>query len=195
MADRVDLMSLLDNIRNFFKQNDRLPSIGEVADICNYSSRNSAVYVVNRLIEQGFLKKDMKGKLISTPEFHQRVRLLGSVSAGFPSPEEEVLRKTVSLEEFLVNKVTTTYMLMVKGDSMINAGICPGDYVLVERGRDPASGNIVVANVDNEWTMKYFIKKNGLVCLEAANPEYEDIYPSDSLYIAGVVVSSCRKYI
>ncbi|MFH1428982.1 MAG: LexA family transcriptional regulator [Candidatus Margulisiibacteriota bacterium] len=194
MPRRIDLKGALNKLRTFYKDNDRLPSYGETAAMFGYASRNAAVGLIGRLIDHGFIKKATGGKLVTMPSFHQKVKLLGAVAAGFPTPEEEELRNTLSLDEFLIEKAQSTYMLEVKGDSMINAGIVPGDYVLVEKGRPPRLGDIVVAQVDGEWTMKYFARKNGKTCLEAANPRYQDIYPKQELVIGGVVVSSCRKY-
>jgi SOS regulatory protein LexA len=191
---KLDVVNALEKIRGFFKSHDRLPSLSEIAGMCGYASRNAAVYLVDKLIESGFMTKDAKGHLITTSIFHERIKLLGTVSAGFPVAEEEDLRNTVSLDTFLIDNISATYMLQVQGDSMINAGIQPGDYVLVEKGRTLKAGDIVVAQVDKEWTMKYFRKKNGKICLEAANSNYNDIYPQTELTIAGVVVSCCRRY-
>jgi repressor LexA len=116
------------------------------------------------------------------------------VAAGFPTAEEEELQGTISLEEYLIDKPTSTFMLEVKGDSMIDAGILPKDMVLVEKGRLAKSGDIVIAEVDGDWTMKYLRKTNGKTYLQAANANYPDIYPEKTLNIAGVVISTCRKY-
>jgi len=191
----MDIKKDLEKIRDFFKKHDRLPSLGEIADLFSYSSRNSAVYLVNKLIENNIIEKDPStGKLLTTPIFHNRVKLLGSVAAGFPIAEEEELQGTISLEEYLIDKPTSTFMLEVKGDSMIDAGILPKDMVLVEKGRLAKSGDIVIAEVDGEWTMKYLRKTNGKTYLQAANSKYPDIYPEKTMNIAGVVISTCRKY-
>jgi repressor LexA len=167
--------------------------VGEIADLFGYSSRSSAVHVINKLIKRNFVRKGQRGHLMTGSFFQPRIRILGSIAAGFPTPEEEELDNTLSLDEFLVNKPESTFMLEVKGDSMINAGIMPKDRVLVERGRLPKQGDVVVANVDGEWTMKYYRKDGDTVYLEAANPNYPNIYPQEQLSIGGVVVSVCRK--
>jgi repressor LexA len=77
---------------------------------------------------------------------------------------------------------------------MIDAGICPGDLVLVDKGLAPKSGDIVIAQVDNEWTLKYFEKKGRAVYLRAANRKYPLIRPREELIIGGVVVANVRKY-
>ncbi len=182
-------------IRQFYKHNDRLPSVGEIADLFGYSSRSSAVHVINKLIKRNFVRKGQRGHLMTGAFFQPRIRILGSIAAGFPSPEEEELGDTLSLDEFLIHKPESTFMLEVKGDSMINAGILPKDRVLVERGRVAKLGDIVVANVDGEWTLKYYRKEGHTVFLEAANPAYPPIYPEEHLSIGGVVVSVCRKLV
>ena len=191
----LPLKAALEQLRSFFQDHNRLPSLSEIAELCGYASRNSAVYLVNKLIAAQLLQRDEDGHLCPTPLFLPGIKLLGSIAAGFPRPEEEELLNNLYLEAFLVRKPTATYMLQVKGDSMLNAGILPEDYVLVERGRQARAGDVVVAMVDNQWTLKYYHYENGQVFLRAANPRYPDIHPEEELVIAGVVVSSCRKYV
>ena len=85
-------------------------------------------------------------------------------------------------------------MLKVSGDSMMDAGIHPGDMVIVYRGKTPKNGDIVVAEVDHEWTLKYFHKNGKSVILKAANRAYAPITPKEELRVAGVVTSVIRKY-
>ena len=120
-------------------------------------------------------------------------RLLGTVEAGFPSPAEEELCDTLSLDEYLISNREATYLLRVKGDSMIDAGILEGDMVLVERTNDAKVGDIVIAEVDGEWTMKYLRKGHDGYYLQAANPKYPLIVPSGGLNIAAVVTCVIRK--
>jgi len=100
----------------------------------------------------------------------------------------------MSLDEFLIKKPEATYMLTVSGDSMIDAGIHPGDLVLVERGATPKNRDIVIAQVDDAWTLKYFIKDERGVRLEPANQKYAAIIPSRSLVIGGVIRTVIRRY-
>ncbi len=122
------------------------------------------------------------------------LRLLGTVQAGFPSPAEEELIDTLSLDEFLIRKPEASYLIKVKGDSMIDAGLLPGDLVIVERGRNPENGDIVIAQVDGEWTMKYYEKQGSKVILRAANKKYAPIEARTELVIGAVVVANVRKY-
>lgn len=118
----------------------------------------------------------------------------GKVVAGFPSPEEEELRDILSFDEYLITNPDASLILQAFGDSMIGEGIMPGDLVIIEKGLTPQNGDIVVAEADGEWTMKYFRKKGKRIYLEAANPECPPIYPQTELRIGGVVTAVVRKY-
>jgi SOS-response transcriptional repressor LexA len=88
---------------------------------------------------------------------------------GFPNAAEEELLDTMSLEEFLIENKEATFLLRVKGDAMVEAGILEGDIVLVERGKTPKPSSIVIALIENEYAMKFFnkIEKKGEVKIEA----------------------------
>ena len=85
-------------------------------------------------------------------------------------------------------------MLKVSGDSMIEAGIHPGDLVLVERGRPVRHGDIIVAQTDGEWTMKYYFRNGKNILLKAANRKYPPLKPKQELVMGGVVIACIRKY-
>ncbi|MBU0574691.1 MAG: LexA family transcriptional regulator, partial [Proteobacteria bacterium] len=110
------------------------------------------------------------------------------------SPEEEALCDIMSMDEYLITRPEASYLLQVSGDSMIGEGIVEGDLVVVEKGREPKSGDIVIAEVDGEWTIKYFRKQGKQVVLEAANPKYPLMRPKSELKLGGVVTAVIRKY-
>jgi SOS regulatory protein LexA len=120
--------------------------------------------------------------------------VLGTVSAGFPSPADEELTDTLSLDDYLIGNKEATYILKVHGESMLGAGILPGDMLLVERGAEPRDGDIVIAQVDREWTMKFFRRRGRRVFLEAANQDFKPIFPTEELKVAAVVRAVIRKY-
>ncbi len=122
------------------------------------------------------------------------IQILGSIRAGFAAPAEEELTDSLSLEDYLIEKKESSYMLRVKGDSMIDAGIHEGDLVIVERGGQAREGDIVIAEIDGGWTMKYLRKKGKVLYLEPANKKYQPIYPEHELQIAAVVKGVVRKY-
>jgi repressor LexA len=122
--------------------------------------------------------------------------VLGTVQAGFPtSADEEVETEMLSLDDFLVEKRGKTFMLEVSGESMIEAGILEGDLVLVERGKTPRRGDIVLALVDHEYTLKYLETEKGRPVLVPANKKFKKIYPDpNTLKIEAVLKAVIRKY-
>jgi SOS regulatory protein LexA len=193
MPRDIDIPGKVAILRKFHAQHHRLPTYSEMVKLLGYRSKNGVFGLVNHLVEQDYIIKQGR-KLAPTTKLTGTIHLLGTVQAGFPSPAEEELVDTMSLDDFLVERPEATFMLKVTGDSMIEAGIHPDDLVLIEKGRSPKNGDIVVAAVDGEWTMKYFMKERGEVRLEPANPQYSTIIPRHSLEIAGVVRSVIRKY-
>jgi len=170
-----------------------MPSYREIMTLFGFKSKNAAYYLVSKLVGQGLLKRDKTGRLIPLSALFA-VPILGTVEAGFPSPAEEETTDLMSLDEYLIENKEATFILKVSGESMIDAGIMPGDMVLVERGRDPRDGDIVIAEVDNAWTMKYFRKKGNKIILEPANKKFSPIIPKSDLRVAAVVRSVIRKY-
>ncbi|MDZ7612194.1 MAG: transcriptional repressor LexA [Candidatus Moranbacteria bacterium] len=180
-------------LENFYRKKKRMPSFKELADLLRLKSKNSAYRWAEKLKEAEIIERDGQGKILPGRLFNQ-VSVLGTVEAGFPSPAEEELVDTMSLDEYLIENKEATFLLKVSGDSMIEAGIMPGDLALVEKGRTAKDGDIVIAQVDGSWTMKYLIKKGKQVYLKPANKKYSPIYPKEELNIAAVVKSVIRKY-
>jgi SOS regulatory protein LexA len=180
-------------ITGFYEAHRRMPGYKEIMSLCAFKSKNAVYKLINKLVEAGIVQKDGNGRLIPTGLMTE-VRVLGSVQAGMPTDAEEEVLDTMSIDDFLIEKREATYMLTVKGDSMIDAGIQEGDLVIVERTQDAKLGDIVVAEVDGQWTMKYLRKKGGAFYLEAANDRYDDIHPEGELSIGGIVRGVVRKY-
>ncbi|MDD5476255.1 MAG: transcriptional repressor LexA [Syntrophales bacterium] len=193
MKQKRTVKSVSRQIGRFFREHRRMPSYAEMVNILGVKSKSVVDYWVNKLIDAELLEKDQMGRLSLTKRTFA-IPMVGNVQAGFPSPEEEVLSDLVSMDEYLVARPETSFLLQVTGDSMIEAGIMEGDLAIVEKNRDPATGDIVIAEVDGEWTMKYFVRKGKRVVLEAANPKYPDIHPRRELRIGGVVTAVIRKY-
>ena len=119
-----------------------------------------------------------------------------TVEAGFPSPAEQYIEKALDLNELLVNHPSATYFVRAAGESMIGAGIHPGDILVTDRSLDAVSGDIVIAAVDGEFTVKYLRYDGKSVWLEPANPDYSPIYFSgdQELRLFGVVTAVVRKF-
>ena len=118
-----------------------------------------------------------------------------NVPAGFPSPAEEYLGDTMDLNQYLIKNPTASFFARVEGESMVDAGIYAGDLVVVDRSLTATDGNIVIAAVNNEFTIKRLSTKNG-IRLMPANKDYQPIVMSgeNELLIWGVVTSLIRKF-
>ena len=177
----------------FYERHKRLPGYKEIMAFTGFRSKNAVFKLIQKLVDDGLLQKDHSGRL-SLGTLGRSIRVLGLVEAGFPSAAEEELLDVMDFDEFLTPNKEASYILRVKGDSMINAGIREGDMVIVERRQNYKVGEIVIAMVDGDYTMKYLRKKGNDYYLEAANEKYPDIHPTESFKVEAVVTGVVRKY-
>jgi SOS regulatory protein LexA len=188
-----DLKDKYNKIISFYRAKKRSPSYTEIAKLLGYKSKQSAFKVVEDLIDCKLIKKDDSGKIIFAN--HYNLKLLGYVEAGFPTPADEQMITTVSLDDYIIENKSASFMLKVSGDSMRDAGIHDGDMIVVERKSEAKTGEIVVANVDNAFTLKYLRQdKYGKYYLEPANNEFTNIYPEGELSVQAVLRAVIRKY-
>ncbi len=193
MKEKRTVQSVQKLIAAFLRDNRRMPSFAEMVDLLGVGSKSVVNFWINKLVEAEILEKDEKGHLAFTKRSFA-IPLVGSVQAGFPSPEEEALCDVISMDEYLITRPDSSFLLQVSGDSMIGEGIKEGDLVIVEKGREPRNGDIVIAEVDGEWTMKYYRKQGKQIILEAANPRYPVIKAKTELKLGGIVTAVIRKY-
>ncbi len=177
----------------FYQSKKRMPSYSEMMKLFGFKSKNAVSRVVEKMIDAGIVTKDAVGKLLPS-KFFSEVPMIGLIKAGFPSPSEELIQDTVNIDEFLIQKKESTYIFEVDGDSMIDAHIADGDLVVAERTDKAKDGQIVIAEVDGEFTMKYFRKSGDKVWLEPANKNFKPIYPREELKIAAIIKGVIRKY-
>jgi len=193
MKVKRTLQDVEKKITDFFLDNGRMPSYSEMAEIIGVRSKSVVHFWVAKLLDAGILQKDSKG-FLSLTRNPRALKLAGEVCAGLPVSAEQEIRDMVSFDDYLVKNPQNSFLLSVTGDSMIDAGIMEKDMVIVESNREPKNGDIVLAEVDGDWTMKYFFKNGQTVTLEAANSKYATITPRNDLRIAGVITAVVRKY-
>lgn len=170
-----------------------LPPYAAMGRLLELRSKSSVAALVLRLKGQGFLEAAPDRRLRPGPRFFKRT-LAESVRAGFPSPADDALHDSLSIDEYLVEHPSRTVLIKVKGDSMVDAGLHPGDIAVVERQPEAKVGDIVVAVADGGFTLKYLAQEQGRPVLRPANPDYPVIRPEGELEIFGVVVGLIRKY-
>lgn len=190
--------TVLNYISEFQNKRGYSPSLADLAVAFGVRSKNSVAKVVNTLVAEKQIQKDPKGriKIIAMPDEKTApltLSLFGPIAAGFAAPVEEHAEEQITIENYLVRNRSSTFLLRVKGDSMIGAGIHEGDLVVVERSKQPKPNDIVVGVLDGEFTLKRLKKDKGKFYLMAENPDYPDLYALDELKVAGVVVGLMRK--
>lgn len=139
--------------------------------------------------------------VIITGDFKSRLAIpfiTGGIKAGFPSPAQDYMSDSLDFNHDIIRHPESTFYARVKGDSMIDAGICDGDIVVVDRSIEAVHGDIIVAYIDGEFTIKYLDlahKEDGYILLVPANKHYEPIklFVSDPLVIWGVVAWTIKK--
>lgn len=183
----------LEKLRKFYWRHRRMPSYSELARLLTFKSKHAAQYWVRQWLARDIIAKDRQGRLLPGKWFSP-LKVLGSITAGWPSPAEEELADTLSLDDWLIENKEASFMLKVEGESMIEAGIQPGDMVILNRERTPRHGDVVVAEIDQEWTLKFYEKHGCEVWLRPANKKFKVLKPRQELRIAGVVTSVIRKY-
>lgn len=178
---------------DFYYSKKRMPSYSEMANMFGFKSKNAVYKLVEKLTEAGIVTKDPTGKILPSP-FFTETPVLGSVKAGFPSETEELHDATMNLNDFLIEKKDKTYLVEVDGDSMIDAHIEDGDMVIAERSETARDGQIVIAQIDGEFTMKYLRKTGNKMWLEPANKHFKPMYPEHNLQVVAIIRGVIRKY-
>ena len=118
-------------------------------------------------------------------------------SCGFPSPAEQYANTPLDLNELLVKNPEATFFVRADGESMINAGIRSGDILVVDRSKEPVENSIIIACVNNEFTVKYLHRDEDGIILKSGNPEYPDIalFDGSELRVFGVVTSCIHQFV
>lgn len=184
----------LGKLQDYYARHKALPSMAAAGQLLGLSSTASVFGVVARLKSAGFLTQTPDRRLAPTKQFFARP-LLGPVRAGEPEPvDSDDFPAALNIDDYLVDAPTRTVLLKVKGASMKDAGILEGDLVVVERNAATSPGDIVVAVVDGEYTVKYLAKDRKGFFLRAANEAFTDIRPARRLEIFGLVTGQLRRY-
>ena len=183
----------LAKLQDYYAQHRILPSFSGVAALVGMKSKSAVSAMVNRLKDAGYLDYAPDRRIQPGKRFFER-EILDSVRAGMPQPANNTHTQAMSIDEYLIESPSRTVLLSIKGDSMIDAGLMPGDTIVVKKGAPANEGDIVVAIVDNEFTVKYLARDKRDFFLKPGNKAYPPIRPQDHLEIFGLVVGAFRKY-
>ncbi len=189
------LVAVTEYVRNYQSENGYPPSVREICRALNIKSTATAHYYLDKLEERGVITRNAnKNRAISltdTPEFVS-VPLVGTVTAGQPILAVENLDGYYPLPPEFVGD-GTCFLLQVKGESMIDAGILNGDKIICEKAETADNGDIVVAMIEDSATVKRFFRRNGKIILHPENQTMADIIVDNACVIAKVK-GLLRKY-
>lgn len=197
---------IMEFLRDWGDQHGYPPSVREIGEAVGLVSPSSVAYQLKALERKGYLRRDPNrpravdvrpaSELVDDETDVRRpaptyVPVLGSIAAGGPILAEEMIEDVFPLPQELVGQ-GTLFLLQVKGDSMIDAAICDGDWVAVRQQPDAENGEIVAALIDGEATVKTWQRRDGELWLLPQNPAFEPI-PGDRATIMGKVVAVLRR--
>ena len=184
----------LEKLQDYYAEHKVIPSYSVLASLWGVSAKSWVSECVKRFEEAGYLDWTPDRQLKPGKRFFERRVADEPVQAGMPNAAlAEGYDFVSSIDEMLVRVPSKTQLVRVKGDSMIEAGIHEGDYLVVEKQPHANVGDIVVAIVDNEFTVKYLDRERGQFVLKPANRAYPVIRPRGRLEIFGVMAGLVRR--
>jgi repressor LexA len=194
---------ILDYIQKCQQKDGITPSMRDIAAHFGFRSPRTVTDHVEALRKKGALVSEpglARTLRVVSPlqAFRKRVvdiPVFGTVPAGFAENRYQEAQGCVSIDVGTLNIKPTarTFALQVTGDSMIGKNICAGDVVVLEHGLEAKAGDVVAALIDNESTLKTFVKERGKSYLRAENPKYPKLIPADELVIQGVMIALIRR--
>ena len=184
----------LEKLQDYYAEHKVIPSYSVLATLWGISAKSWVSECVRRFEEAGFLDWTPDRQLKPGKRFFERRVAEAAVQAGLPNAAASDGYDFVSsIDEMVVRVPSKTELVRVKGDSMVDAGILEGDYLVVEKQPHANVGDIVVAIVDNEFTVKYLEREKGAFVLKPANRAYPVIRPRGRLEIFGVMAGLVRR--
>ncbi len=190
MANDRSYLALL---QDYYARHRALPSYASIGQLLGLRSKSSVAALVARLKLAGLLESTPDKRLAPTKRFFARPLAAQPVRAGLPEAADDADAEALTIDDYLIERPSDTVLIRVKGDSMVEAGILDGDLVVVEKRHDARRGEIVVAIVDNQFTLKRLDVERGEFVLRAENKAYAPIRPQGALEIFGVMVGLVRK--
>lgn len=184
----------LAKLQDYYADWKSIPSYAKLCEVFGIASKSWVKAILTRLGAAGFIERTPDGVWVPTRQFFARPLAESSVQAGMPVSVTATHGDFFVIDEMLVDTPSRTTLIPVRGDSMIDAGIHDGDIAVVEKRNLANAGEIVVAIVDNEFTLKTLDKERGQFILRPANQAYPVIRPRGSLEIFGVLIGLVRKY-
>lgn len=194
---------VFDFLRDFKNQKGIAPTYREISTYFDFKSTKAAVDHVRALEKKGYVRlhgnksrsieiisqgPDSTGHAVSIP-------ILGDIPAGKPEIKEENQSDTIAIDDKILDgcKLHRLFALKVSGESMTGRNICNGDWVIVDADASPKEGEVVVALIDGDNTLKTLAKKNKRFYLKSENPDHQDWVPMKEMTVQGVAKALIRR--
>ena len=193
-------IEILDYLRMAHRETGIMPSTREIQHYFGFASQTAAMSHLRALEKKGVIQRlPGKARAVIFPEDLDRaeicdIPIYGRIAAGFAEGAEQEQEGCISIDvaSLGVDRKKETFALVVRGESMIDAHICDGDTVVLEK-REPRNNDIVAALIDGETTLKRYISSKGKTYLQAENADFPDLIPASELIIQGVLVALLRR--
>jgi SOS regulatory protein LexA len=184
----------LGKLQDYYVDYRSIPSYAAIGELLGMASKSAVSALVKRLTLAGYIEMTPDKRLAPTKRFFERELADFNVPAGLPAAANDAMSESISLDEYLMPRPSTSVIIKVRGDSMMDAGIFDGDLAVVEKRHAAHVGDLVVAIIDGEYTLKELGRDKQGYYLIPHNPDFAIIRPTESLEIYGVVVGLMRKY-
>jgi len=193
-------IEILDYLRMAQRETGIMPSTREIQHYFGFASQTASMSHLRALEKKGVIQRlPGKARAVIFPEDLDRaeicdIPIYGRIAAGFAEGAEQEQEGCLSIDvtSLGVSRKRETFALIVRGESMIDAHICDGDTVVLEK-REPRNNDIVAALIDGETSLKRYISNKGKPYLQAENPKFPDLIPAGELIVQGVLVALLRK--
>lgn len=183
----------LGRLQDYYAEHGVIPSFSLIASLVGLKTTSAVSVLVSRLKVSGHLAATPERRLTPGLRFFERP-LADTITAGNPAPSNDLRSDVVSIDRHLIQKPSHSVLLSIRGDSMVDAGLLDRDTIVVIKGAPYQVNDIVVAIVDNAFTVKYLAHDKSGYYLRAGNKAYPPIRAKDHLEIFGRVTGSFRKY-
>ncbi|HKA42965.1 MAG TPA: LexA family transcriptional regulator [Burkholderiales bacterium] len=182
----------LAKLQDYYARYRVFPSYAAIGELVGLKSTSSVAAFLSRLKAERYIETAAR-RLRPGPRFFERPLMESRIAAGLPSAAYDAPAEGLAIDAQLVKRPSLTFLLQVKGDSMIGAGLMPGDTIVVEKSNAAKEGDIVVALVDGAYTVKRLARENRRFVVKPENKAFPVLRP-DPLEIVGIVTGSFRTY-
>ncbi|MBE9608847.1 LexA family protein [Chitinilyticum piscinae] len=184
----------LAKLQDYFASYRSLPSYAVIGELLGMASKSAVSALIKRLSLAGFVEMTPDKRLAPTKRFFEREIADFNVPAGLPAAANDAMSDSLSVDDYLIPRPSSTMLVRIKGESMIDAGIFDGDIAVIEKRHAASIGDFVLAVVDNEYTLKELGRDKQGYLLLPHNRDFQPIRPTESLEIYGIMTGLIRKY-